>query len=901
LSLDPLLPEGWKALTRDSEFTVEPSTTEVLVVSVLVPSRAAAAEYVLSYRVRDLGDSSVTAECSLRVVVLPEISLDVKRLESPTFVIAGSEYVVSFVITNSGNAEASAEIEVASGSSLPFEIRGLEGAPVASIPAGGAKEFSVAVRTDAHLRESMRHPLQVIVRLREPEAGANVAAPSAESREARAASTVEVVPLSVDDSILRHTIQFSSETTTTAGYDQGFDAGAQEEIKALGTLDAAGEHRVELDLSKQLGTSLDPLANQLDRYSFQYESRFGEVKLGDLPYTVSPLLAQDAFGRGAQGTLNIFPVRLSALYFKDVWSAPGRQVLGATADFSIPREGDWEDLRYRVGLGALAPLDGRTTVDIFQQYAPTQSMRFQADAALQANAAGMSPAIFALSDGELGPVSWTGRFVRAWPDFEGTYSDFQSFLGIGNVRLLDGRLTLHGGLSLSDSNLLLNAALPNADRTMEISVGAGGELPGWKTKLRLDWETWRREDRLPTSSYRTWDNILRLAVIQPLAPFRLGLDSMLDFGLDERNSASSFQQAQVLSFEYLPTESSEYGVSLRYNGRLDSGGSAQHLVGADLNARYASGQTRIEGQANTSYIFSETGLSDAQVGVGARLTHGFPWGHTLSVRPDFWLDFATGSLVPSFSLALTYGVPFDVPVSRRPDTAVVTGHVFNAATGERIPGVILRLDGFAAITDAKGEYRFYLPHAGTKYIQVDMRTVGVGLVPVRSMPMELQAPSGSKVSVKIGLVEGCTVTGNVGEYGFPDQANAFVPSEQAPGGAETAEPTRARLGGLGNVIVELSDGSEPHRKLTGPSGDFSFEEIRPGKYTLRIVEGNLPSYSTVDPPAFDLDLARGERRVVEFRVLQQQRRIKMLESGESLNLEAPSEVKEGATIILEGK
>jgi hypothetical protein len=899
LALDPELPEGWKALTQESELAIGPSATDVHIVSLLVPSRTPAAEYALRYRVRDLDDPSVSAECSLKVVVLPEIALEVKLLESPVFVIAGSMYVVSFVITNSGNADARADIEVVSGSSFPFEIRGLEPGAVAAVAAGGATEFSIAVRTETHLRESMRHPLQVTVRLLRDETGANAA--SAESREARAASTVEVVPLTVNDSVLAHTIQLDSETTATAGYDQVFSAGVQQEIKGRGTLDEAGEHRVELDLTKQLGLSFDPLVNPLDRYSFQYESRFGSLSLGDLPYTVSPLLAQDAFGRGAQGTLNLFPVRLGALYYEDAWSSPGKQAAGGSADFTIPRKGDWNDLLYRVGASALSRLDGNTVFDVFQQYDPAKNLSFQADAALQAGAAGtLSPAVLALSEGDLDAVSWTARYLRAWPDFEGTYSDTQSFLGIADLHLLGGSLTLHGGFSLADSNLLLRTTLPNADRTMELSLGAGGELPGWKTKLRLDWEGWGREDRLPAASYRTWDNILRIVANQPFTSFRLGLNSMLDFEHNDLDLSSSIQQEHVLAFAYTPTETAELGISLRFNGRLDSGGHAQDLVGADLNARAAIGLTRLEGQVNTSFIYTETGFSEAQLGINARLTHPFPWGHTLSIRPDVWLDYTGGAWVPTWSLALTYGVPFDVPISRRPDTAVVTGFVSNAVTGERVPGVVLRLDGLAAVTDKKGAYTFYVPHAGTKYIQVDMRTVGAGLVPVRSMPMELQAPRGSKVSVDIALTQGCTVSGNVGEYGFPDQSSAFVPSDQGGAAGEAAAPVRTRLRGLANLIVELTDGSEPHRKLTSPTGDFSFEEIRPGKYTLRIVEGNLPDYSTVDPAVFDLDLAPGESRAVEFRVLQEQRRIKILQSGETPNVGESSGVAEGATIILEG-
>ena len=82
--------------------------------------------------------------------------------------------------------------------------------------------------------------------------------------------------------------------------------------------------------------------------------------------------------------------------------------------------------------------------------------------------------------------------------------------------------------------------------------------------------------------------------------------------------------------------------------------------------------------------------------------------------------------------------------------AVVSGRVYREATGEGIKGVLLRLNGLAAITDREGRFTFYLPEAGTRYLRVDASTAGMNLIPAKTMPMPIDAHAGSKVVVDIG-------------------------------------------------------------------------------------------------------------------------------------------------------
>ncbi len=899
LMLEPGLPNGWTPLIATDRFVLAPRSSDFRLASFLVPAMTPAGEYDLLYALTDPEDSSAAAACPIKVIVLPEVSIDVKLLEAPSFVLAGTEYTASFALFNNGNTGVGVDLEVTCGVMLPFSIDGVDEGSTVFLPIGGTRELRVTVRTDAAQIRSMRHSLQVLARQRPAD---GIPAADKPLPLARAQSAVEVIPLSVDDRLIRHTLPARSETSAlVSDYSGERSWQFQENLDAAGTLDEEGEHEIELHLSKILEKDGDFLNNPMDRYSLQYRSRIGELSLGDLSYSLSPLLAWEEFGRGVEATVNFFPVRVNTLYYGDNWSSPQRRALGGGVDFTVPRSDDWENPVYRVGANALSALDERVAFGLFQEYSPWESVSFQLDSAMQTQPSGeVAPALFAFSHGDLGITSWTARFVRAWPGFEAAESDTQRIQASTGVRLLDGALHLRGGVFVSESNLALDADLPNADRTVELTLGAGGTLPQWGTRLDLDWENWRRIDRLPDPDYGTRNNIFRLNARQPLPPFTVSLASTIDLGFDEIDGSTALGQKYELFGEYAPGENTTYSVSLRFDGRRDSEDHSLNLWGWTVGARHKTGRTTIEGRAENSYIFIQTGLSEILAGMNAKLTHIFPWGHTLTAEGYYGFSVSSSETTPSFFLSLSYATPFEVPLGRKHDSSVVAGRVFDASSGKGMPDVLLRLDRLAAMTDKDGRFTFYIPHSGTSYVQIDRSTVEADMVTLKPMPLEVTTSGGSSAYVEIGLVKGCTVSGNVGLYGFPTGSEALLDSGRGNGGGGK-EPERVRTAGLGNIIVELSDGVGTWRRLTGVDGDFRFQEVRPGRYTLRLVGNRIPALHKVTPPAFELDLSSGDEKTVEFRVVQEQRLMQLVESGASIVLESPAGIEEGATLSMEGK
>jgi hypothetical protein len=163
------------------------------------------------------------------------------------------------------------------------------------------------------------------------------------------------------------------------------------------------------------------------------------------------------------------------------------------------------------------------------------------------------------------------------------------------------------------------------------------------------------------------------------------------------------------------------------------------------------------------------------------------------------------------------------------------------------------------------------------------------------MPYKVVSPPGSEIHLLLSVVQAATVSGSVVDYGF-SELEALSKGETSGSGT----PQLQRKAGLGGVVVELSNGHESKRRATGMDGRFNFNEVRPGAWSLAIVSGQLPSYHVVEKPVQEVSVAPGEKIDVEFRVIQERRRIRMINLGEGIVIEPSRAFVNGQVIRLGG-
>ena len=896
LVLESVLPEGWKGLTADGSFRAEAGATESRLAGFLVSSRAMAGTYPVTYRVYDPSDPAVEARFVLQVLVLPEPACAVRLLENPRFAAAGDSYQVVFSVANLGNTRLVIDLEVETQPEFPYELSGVERSGRLQLNIGEQVEVVAMVSTPSWLREATYSHLTMTAHVQDLH----------DTKPASATSRVEIVPTHLGRAHYLRTIGGYTETTAAVDFGMTTNAYLLSALSARGPLDEAGRNRISVNIRKRLGLDEDPWLNPSDRYSLALSSPSAELLLGDHSYSVSPLLSRAAYGRGLQASAELGPFGLKGFYYDNVWSADSRRGLGGTLGFTVPKGVDDDDPLYQAGLSALSDLEGRTGYGLWQQFDPMDLLSLQIDAALQSDPAGeVHPGLYAEAQGDQGTVYYRTSFLRAWTGFQATYADTQSFLLNGGVRLLEQRLDLHGSFLLADTNLELDPLLASADRDRQIRIGADWKpLLSGSPELSVDLENSRRQDLLTPAGYDNLQNRVRIGWRQRLGEaLGLGLYSSLGHTQYLLDDSGALSQNSRLTLTYQPSIRLHADASLSYNGQWRNGASDWHSLGWNAGLYRAWERTDLDIGLQNQYYFDNQGYSGLQAGIDSRLTHRFRWGHTLSSTANaaFGMD-RYGTMTPDYRLTITYSTPLEIPVGRRAEIAAVRGRVYREETNEPLKGVLLRLNGLAVATDKEGSFAFHLPHSGRYYLQMDRSRLPLDLIPNQPVPIEVNVDDLDS-TVEIGMVRAGGVGGNVAMYGpevqaaGPSVGPGSPPQDRVQDSA--GEAGYSRLSGLGNVLVELSDGKETRRRLTDSNGDFIFPEMRPGAYTLKVAEGFIPTSLRLDRTTWEFHLAPGQQEAVEFRAIQERRRVRMVQTDLSVEVDKPPEHQGEWTVTLE--
>ena len=277
--------------------------------------------------------------------------------------------------------------------------------------------------------------------------------------------------------------------------------------------------------------------------------------------------------------------------------------------------------------------------------------------------------------------------------------------------------------------------------------------------------------------FKSWEHRVQPTWKQRFQPFTASLASSITWSIDEVTGTLLSSQKHLLSLEYDPSTMERYDVSLSWSRHRTDRLMPNDSLGINARAVLLFDNSKLEGAVGNTWAYGATGLSSVRFVLDAGFTRTFPWGHTLSIIGGAALCYEALAWSPTGSLSASYGIPVDLPVSRKKGVSVVRGTVVRLETGEPQEGIVLRLNGLASASDKNGEFIFYVPKTGNLYLQMDGRTLEPGVIPAQAMPLELTIAPSSESVVDLAVVAGCTVTGAVFVYGYPTGSAAFAGNE----------------------------------------------------------------------------------------------------------------------------
>jgi hypothetical protein len=458
-------------------------------------------------------------------------------------------------------------------------------------------------------------------------------------------------------------------------------------------------------------------------------------------------------------------------------------------------------------------------------------------------------------------LAYDTRYVRSGTNYAGYYKDLElKNLSVNVMPLRDVRI--EGFFRDEQRNLNRDTLLYLAPRDRYYQVGVG-----ISNLLAVYYRTNDQEDLLPNPQFRRTEETWQVRVGYNLPV--ISVIANADFGSTHDKIAgvrNPFQRySSYLSLQ--PFSGQTYGFSAEYTKDRDPSTfePEEHLSGS-FNVSIFLG-------VGTQLAFSLFGnrawgaLEQSYTLLDAGFDHTFPWGHSVSLRGR------RSIYSPSFdskeiAYLAEYAIPIGVPVARSTVSGQLIGRVVDMEKGTGVQNVLVYAGGATALTDRKGEYFFPSLKPDRYFIQIDMASVGLNRVTLQQLPHEMTIVGGEESRFDISLSRSVSVSGTVLMFGAKEQA-----------ANDTTQPVTVELGGHPNVLVELANGDDVNRRVTDNRGRFAFANMRPGRWTLRIVDGNLPQNYYFDKEAVEFNVAPGQSAEQTFKALPKKRRIQIISQG----------------------
>jgi hypothetical protein len=287
------------------------------------------------------------------------------------------------------------------------------------------------------------------------------------------------------------------------------------------------------------------------------------------------------------------------------------------------------------------------------------------------------------------------------------------------------------------------------------------------------------------------------------------------------------------------------GVSLEYYSRTGEGiATNQQLTGTvTTSARLLPGM-RVELIGSVFQVLFPTVASYSTV--NARLEQALgKTGQTVALRARTFATTSATTIPERTTFFLEYGLPIGIPLPGL-GPRQVRARVVEAASGDVVPGALVRMGTFVAITDRDGKVRF-APEAALNALTVER--------PNASSPLVVDAPelaaarSTGRREVTISVGEGARVRGRVTRYD------------------RVTHDSVTPVGGIANVMVTLSRGDDTVNVVTQEDGAFDFRQLAPGSWTIAVSGGRIPPTYGFERSSATVVVEAGRSAMIEFRVM----------------------------------
>lgn len=842
-----LLPSDWRALVRESPFVLDPGQSSVRLLSISIPSTAAPGEYPVRYTISDPDSGTLVAEATVIIEVVAVRKLEIRAIESPRFIVAGEEYRSVFMVTNKGNGRS--RIRLAARSSVGFNAT--PDSALIQLEARESRTIVVRVNTNRDLPEKVQDVLEISAEL-----------DGDSSAVGRAGSVVEIIPRLTSQSGDRF-FEFPVWTKVRM-VSEGSKFGSQVEIAGSSRLTETGLERLELSI-RTPDIQSTSILGQRDEYRLTLRGVGYELYAGDRNFQLSPLteFGRYAFGVGGKGTWG--NITSGAFINETRFFSPTLKQQGAFVQYHAGSVGVF-GVNY---LHQNEPAGEGNVISVRSVSSPFSLSELDVEYGRSGWNGVSDDALSLRISGSERWGAYEARYIDAGPKYRGYFRDLRlKALTLGFEPWKHFRV--EGYVRDEERNISRDTLLASAPEDTYFQVGVG-----YQDRVSVSFRSGRQRDDLSSAGVDRKEDAVQLRGGYSTSEFNLILN--LETGTQHdllARSNNPFERYSMFSNLRVGQRMS-YTLSLEYSKeKFAFAEEEQKRLSYSMGGVFFLGTGT---QVSVTYFSSRITSSVTQTYrlLDVSVDHVFPWGHKGAARVRH-NAFTPLRIENETSYMLEYALPIGIPISRTRRSGILKGKVLDVETGRGIEQVPVYAGSVVTATDKEGYFSFPSLKPDKYYLFIDKASIGLNRVPTQPLPREVEVRGGEDIDFDIGVTRSGTVAGMVRLFAF------------AEGVSDTGAVRYDERGGHQGAVLELSNGTEFQRRVTDNRGRFVFTDVRPGSWSVTVVDGNLPEYHFVEQEVQHTDVKPAETKELGFRVLPRRRRIQILQQGNLLEAVKPA-------------
>jgi hypothetical protein len=831
---------SWRQVTDYSSILIEKNSVSNKIISIHIPESIKAGDYFIELEAFEKPGNQPFGKVNIPIYVQPRYEIRVDKLKASRFLFSGDTVGVKFLISNLSNLEVKVAATIISDKKL--EIRNFR------IP----MDSTILTNVSVSIPKKLSNYTQLNITL-----SASIA--DKPESESSGSYSFDIIPSGnvKFDGYNRMPVKVSGIFATTNRKGKR-DYGTMFDIRGGGLLSETKNQKLEFHL-RGPDRGGNPILGLDDEYYLTYSTPRTEIFLGDNNYRLSDLTESSRSGRGIKLQYNFDKLSVGSFFHLPRYYPEIKQIFSFYSNYRINQ-------KFRFSTGYLTKIDTTNekahllTISGLINPFSWITTEFELVAGLKQDK--MTKALRATSNINFSVFTSHFSFTGAEQGFPGYFSN-SMYISSGITASLKKKLGLSLNYDLNRSNLALDTLYANAPYSKNINFMTSYRMNP-NNSISFGVYMIGQEDRaaIPLFNYNKYSG--RLSLQNKFWRINLNLQGELGkitnfLGANDGDMTDFYNG--YFSFKYAFNE------SLSASGFVNYQGGQQYLI-TGFHRFYYGGSLQASLKKKMYVSLDYQSNYELKEYFRERSLLSFQMHHQLNPNHEFELstnyNLAKNSLdKKELSIQFRYTYTINLPLSKKKNIGSLTGKVINMGGIEHVEGIIFNLNGNITMTDKNGNFKFPMVKTGTYILAMDESDVRLNTIASVPGPYRVTIESGKETRFEISLTQSARIQGRL------------VIREDQKSGQKGYFPVKEEIDKL---IIEASGGTETFRILTQRDGSFSFEDLRPGNWRIKVYSNGIPQGYQLESDQFNFNLTPGKEENLDVIIYKKSREVKFQKS-----------------------